>query len=85
MARNLVQGTAARVASVPAPVGGWNARDSIANMDPLDAVQLTNFFPSVSNVVLRGGYIQWVTGITGQVESLINYSSGTADKLFAWA
>ena len=85
MARNLVQGTAARVASVPAPVGGWNARDSIANMDPLDAVQLTNFFPSVSNVVLRGGYIQWVTGITGQVESLINYSSGAADKLFAWA
>ena len=32
----MVQGNAARVASVPAPVGGWNARDSIANMEPLD-------------------------------------------------
>jgi hypothetical protein len=81
----LVQGNAARVASLPAPVGGWNARDSIANMEPIDAYQLTNLFPSVSNVVLRGGFENWATGITGQVQTLVNYSTGTADKLFAWA
>ena len=85
MARPLVQGTAARVASIPAPVGGWNARDSIANMEPMDAVQLTNFFPSVSNIVLRGGFVNWVTGISGQVQTLVNYSTGVANKLFAWA
>ena len=85
MARPLVQRNAARVASIPAPVGGWNARDSIANMEPIDAVRLTNFFPSVSNIVLRGGYKNWVTGISGQVETLINYSTGTVEKLFAWA
>ena len=85
MARPLVQRTAARVASIPAPVGGWNARDSIANMEPMDAVQLTNFFPSVSNIVLRGGFVNWVTGISGQVQTLVNYSTGTVDKLFAWA
>ena len=85
MARPLVQRNAARVASIPAPVGGWNARDSIANMEPIDAVRLTNFFPSVSNIVLRGGYQNWVTGISGQVETLINYSTGTVEKLFAWA
>ena len=50
-----VQGTTARVASIPAPVGGWNARDSLANMAPTDAVVLENMFPNVSNVVLRGG------------------------------
>lgn len=83
--RALVQQTAARVASIPAPVGGWNARDSIANMEPFDAYQLTNYFPGVSNLVLRGGYENWATGISGQVQTLVNYSSGTADKLFAWA
>ena len=83
MARPLVQRTAARVASIPAPVGGWNARDSIANMEPMDAVQLTNFFPSVSNIVLRGGFVNWVTGISGQVQTLVNYSTGVANKLFA--
>ena len=81
----LVQRTAARVASIPAPVGGWNARDSIANMEPFDAYQLTNYFPGVSNLVLRGGYENWATGISGQVQTLVNYSTGTANKLFAWA
>lgn len=80
-----VQRTAARVASVPAPIGGWNARDSIANMEVTDAVELTNLFPSVNNVVLRPGYVKHATGITGQVETLISYSSGATNKLFAAA
>ena len=79
----LVQGNAARVASIPAPVGGWNARDSIANMEPLDAVELINFFPTVSNCVLRGGSTNWATGMTGQVQSLMVYSGGTSNKMFA--
>ena len=79
----LIQGTAARVASIPAPVGGWNARDSIANMDPLDAVQLINFFPTVNNCVLRGGSTNWATGMTGQVQSLFVYNGGSSTKMFA--
>ena len=79
----LVQRTAARVASIPAPVGGWNARDSIANMEPLDAVQLINFFPTVSNCVLRGGSTTWATGMTGQVQSIMVYNGGTTSKMFA--
>ena len=35
----------ATTASMASPIGGWNARDSLANMQPLDAVQLINFFP----------------------------------------
>jgi hypothetical protein len=81
----LVQGTAARVASIPAPVGGWNARDSIANMDPVDAVGLENMFPSVSSVVLRGGYANHVTGISGQVETLMDYSSAASSEFYAAA
>lgn len=85
MATRLVQGAAARVQSLPAPIGGWNVRDSIANMDTLDAVQLTNLFPTVNNVVLRGGYTRYSTGITGQVQTLMGYSSGVTNKLFAIA
>jgi len=81
----IAQRTAARVASVPAPIGGWNARDSIANMEVTDAVQLTNLFPSVNNVVLRPGYTQHATGISGTVETLMSYSSGASSELFAIA
>jgi hypothetical protein len=49
------QNTAATT-SVPAPIGGWNARDSLANMSPTDAVQLVNWFPTPTDVTMRKGY-----------------------------
>ena len=72
-------------ASVSSPIGGWNARDSIANMPPLDAVTLNNFWPTPTEVQLRLGYSQFSTGITGQVNSLMNYAGVTQQKLFAAA
>jgi len=72
-------------ASVPAPIGGWNARDSVAEMNPLDAVVLNNFFPTPSEIQLRKGYTQYATGITGQVDTLMQYSGGSTSKLFAAA
>jgi len=72
-------------ASVPAPIGGWNARDSVAEMNPLDAVVLNNFFPTPSQIQLRKGYTQYATGITGQVDTLMQYSGGATSKLFAAA
>lgn len=81
--RRLIQRTSNNVASLPAPVGGWNARDSLANMAPTDAVTLDNLFPSVSSVILRGGYSNHATGMTGQVETLMTYNGGSTDKMFA--
>lgn len=81
--RALVQRTAAHVASLPPPVGGWNARDALANMAPTDAVQLTNLFPTVSSCDLRGGCITWASGMNGAVETLMNFSGGNTNKLFA--
>lgn len=72
-------------ASVPAPIGGWNARDTIAEMNPLDAVVLNNFYPTPSKVQLRKGYTQYATGITGQVDTLMQYSGGSVSELFAAA
>ena len=79
----VAQRAAANVASLPAPIGGWNARDSIANMAPTDAFDLENLFPTVSNVILRGGYVKHATGLPSQVETLMSYNGATSNKLFA--
>jgi len=47
----------AQTASIPSPIGGWNARDSLAAMAPTDAVQLVNWFPTPTDVTMRRGYI----------------------------
>jgi len=70
-------------ASVPSPVGGWNARDPLAAMDPQDAVVLDNWFPRPSYCQMRPGFTDWATAIPGTVESLMSYSSGTVSTLFA--
>jgi len=62
------------VYSTPAPIGGWNSRDALASMPPLDAVKLVNWFPDTSDVVLRGGRENYATGITGTVETLAVYN-----------
>lgn len=69
--------------SLPAPVGGWNARDSLAEMDAKDAVSLVNLFPSQTSVSLRGGYTQFSTGLAGQTETLMAYAGGSTDKLIS--
>jgi hypothetical protein len=73
------------VKSIPAPVGGWNARDSWADMPETDAVSMVNMFPTTTDVSLRKGRSDHVTGITGTVETLAAYSSPSANKLFAVA
>jgi len=85
MALNVVQHGVANVQSLPAPVGGWNARDSLANMEPTDAVVLENLFPTVSNVIMRGGYQKYATGLGGQVQTVMAYSAGNSQKLYAVA
>jgi hypothetical protein len=48
----------ATTTSVPAPIGGWNARDSQANMNPMDAIQLVNWYPTPTDVTMRKGWTQ---------------------------
>lgn len=78
-----VQRATAHVESLPPPVGGWNARDALANMSPTDAVQLTNMFPGVSSCDLRGGCISQATGMAGQIETLMVYNGAATSKMFA--
>ena len=71
----------ANTASMASPIGGWNARDSLAEMNPLDAVQLNNFFPTPTDVTLRRGYSRYcqLTTSTGVVSiDTITFSNTTA-------
>lgn len=76
-----------RVASIktaPAPVGGWNARDGLAAMSPKDAVILDNMVPMTTQVVLRSGSADYVTGLPGVVETLAVYSKADgSNQMFA--
>jgi hypothetical protein len=75
----------ARAVSVPAPTGGWNARDGLANMDEKDAVTLVNLFPGTTSVDLRSGYEEHSTGYGAQVETVMQYSGSTTEELKAIA
>ena len=85
------KGRTAVTASVSSPIGGWNARDSIAEMPPLDAVVLDNMFPTPTDVQLRLGYTKSCTGINDglgnplPVNSLMNYAGPNTQDLFAAA
>jgi hypothetical protein len=61
--RNPSRRQVSRTISVPAPVAGWNRRDSVAAMKPLDAIQLDNYFPTASDIVLRKGEAEHATDI----------------------
>lgn len=75
----------ARQTSLPAPIGGLNARDGIAEMPATDAVILDNWFPTPASVNLRGGSTNWATGLGSNVETLATYNSATGSTLFAAA
>lgn len=75
----------ARTVSLPAPVGGWNARDSLAAMPPEDAVTLINLFPGTTSVRLRDGFSTHSTGYGSTVQTLMAYQGSTTSKLKAIA
>ncbi len=85
LARKPVKRAVARTTTLPAPVGGWNARDALSAMDALDAVTMKNWFPSTSDVQFRKGRTVWGTGLGAQVQTLLNCTSPTAETLWALA
>ncbi len=64
-----------RVISQSAPVKGWNARDALAAMRPGEAIKLINWYPTTTDVVIRGGQEDHATGITGTVKTLAVYNA----------
>ncbi len=77
----------ASVHSIPAPVGGLNARDALSAMKPTDAIVLENFFPEANYVVLRKGFAGHnFSGSGSDIQSLMTYHATDGDEqLFAAA
>lgn len=73
----------ARTYSIPAAVGGLNAKDSIASMPERDALILTNIFPEETECNVRRGFTESATGMTDAVDSLIVYNGPAASEMFA--
>lgn len=66
-----------------APVGGWNAKDPWAAVPEGQSIVLDNWFPRDSWVESRYGTASHKTGFLNNVRTLMGYTSGSAQKLFA--
>lgn len=86
MLRMPVERTApAQIKPLPPPTKGWNAKKDIVDLDKDEAWLLDNWWPSASSVDVRMGYAEHVTGLPAATETLLPYSYGSTNKLFAAA
>lgn len=72
-----------KTASLPAPTGGLNAKNAIADMPETDAVIMENMFPGTSSVDVRKGYASHSINYPAPVETLMTYNIGASKALFA--
>jgi hypothetical protein len=74
-------------ASIPAPVGGWDAVSALADMPADRAVVLDNWFPRPGDVEVRRGHKAFAFVGDAPVDTLMVYNSTTAvaSRLFAVA
>lgn len=65
----------------PSPVGGLNAKNSLADMPPTDAIVMENFFPTFSGCKVRAGSKKWAEcPIVGTVRTLMVWNSTLDDN-----
>ena len=75
-----------RSTTIAAPVGGYDAKNPLASMPPLAAVQLKNWFPQPGYVEVRRGHKQHAFGLSDSpVETLAVWQGPTSSKLKAIA
>lgn len=68
--------------AMPAPVGGLNDIDPLAQMDPSYMLDTINFFPDYGNLRIRAGYGEWCTGFGKPVKTIMQFAAqdGTFHK-----
>jgi hypothetical protein len=71
--------------NIPAPVGGLNGYDGIADMPANDAFLMDNWFPNSTTVDTRKGRVSYATGMPGPVESLEVFAGGASTKMLAFS
>lgn len=80
----------AKSGGIPAPIGGINANDPLANMNPEDLIYSFNMIPMQNGLHVRDGYQEWETAVAGAggIRTMIslksqNATGGSQDKMFA--
>ena len=74
-----------KATSVPAPTGGINVRDSLANMPETDAITMINWWPEPQGCRVRRGSSAWTLDIPQGSGALATWDSGTGEsKLFTF-
>lgn len=78
----MTRGQLASTNPIPAPTGGWNARDPLESMAPNDAVRLINFYPEPTNICTRKGFTEHTTGGMGsaEVQTLVELSTASGTR-----
>lgn len=81
----LAKAPPSEIVSVPAPMGSLNTISSGAAMPPEDCLSRWNLIPAEYGLRTRLGSREYVTGLDGEVRSLIPFagSQTSNDKLFA--
>lgn len=75
-----------KVTTVPSPIGGLNAYDSLADMPPTDAIVLNNLVPQPYGCAARKGYRERNTGLDGSVDTLASWAATDGTIIgMAWA
>lgn len=70
--------------ALQSPIGGWDTREALADMPVENAIIMDNFFPGTSKVTLRRGHASHATGMSGNIDTLLEYTPLTATgELFA--
>ncbi len=72
-----------------APIKGVDARENMANMDPLKCIFTYNLMPKDFGATVRQGYREWANGVTGVdgIRTMMTFhglaAGETEDRLFA--
>ena len=81
-----------QIAPLEVPIGGWNTRDSLDNIPPSDAIEITNWIPDLGELRTRPGYTEhgWVGDVTSGAELVSNggfesAGGGGADVFANWS
>lgn len=85
MPRSVNRGRRSKPITLPAPIGGLNGRDGVANMEPNDAFVLDNWIPYNTTVDCRKGSAAHATGAPDAFQSLETFTGGTGSKMLGFA
>lgn len=68
--------------SLPAPIGGWNTRDALADMPVTDAIAMENLFPGTDSVFIRPGHVEHANGMgSSSVLGLVAWHGPASEQL----